>query len=48
MNKPTRQFHFYLEDIFVSMSRIIEYTKDIDFNTFKHEQIVVDAVIRNF
>jgi uncharacterized protein with HEPN domain len=30
------------------MSRILEYTADLDFIQFKQRYIVVDAVIRNF
>lgn len=37
----------FLEDIELSMSRIIGYTKDISFESFKKDYKTVDAVIRN-
>ena len=37
-----------LEDILICSSRIVEYTKDLDYDTFINSQITVDAVERNF
>ena len=37
-----------LEDISNSISRILEYTKGINYNKFTKSAIVQDAVIRNF
>lgn len=48
MKKDDRNFHIYLEDIMISMKRIIEYIGDIDFEEFKENNMIVDAVVRNF
>lgn len=38
----------YLEDILVSINRIIEYIEGYKFIEFKRDNKTVDAVIRNF
>jgi uncharacterized protein with HEPN domain len=43
-----RQYFFYLEDILTSMLRILEYTENMTLDEFRHNQMVVDAVVRNF
>jgi uncharacterized protein with HEPN domain len=43
-----RDFIFYLEDMLKSMLRIEEYIGDMEFEQFKKNNMVVDAVIRNF
>mgnify|MGYP000011033848 FL=1 len=48
MNKKDRNYQIYLEDILISMERIIEYIGDKDFEEFKDNNMVVDAVVRNF
>jgi len=48
MKPKERKYGFYLEDILVSMERILEYMGDLEFIQFKQKYIVVDAVIRNF
>ena len=48
MKKNERNYQIYLEDILVSMKRIIEYIGDRDFEEFKENNMVVDAVVRNF
>lgn len=48
MSKKSRNYIIYLEDILTSMLRIIEYIGDRDFEEFKNNTMVVDAVIRNF
>ena len=37
-----------LEDILTCCSRILEYTKDLGFDSFINSQITLDAVERNF
>ena len=48
MKKENRNYLIYLEDIKISIERIFQYTKDIDYKEFEKNQIVIDAVIRNF
>lgn len=48
MNPKNRHFHFFLDDIILSMERILEYIEGLNFEQFKRKYIVVDAVIRNF
>jgi len=43
-----REYLFYLQDMEDSMRHIFEFTKGMDFSTFKRNRLVVDAVIRNF
>ena len=43
-----RNFDLYLEDMFMAQSRILEYTMDLDYNTFFFDNRTIDAVIRNF
>jgi uncharacterized protein with HEPN domain len=38
----------YLEDIDLSMKRVQEYIRGLDFQHFKWDYKTVDAVIRNF
>jgi len=38
----------YIEDMLLSIDRIVEYTYGYDFVQFKHDYKTVDAVIRNF
>ena len=48
MTPQDRHFKLYLEDIHLSMTRILEYVEDKDFKKFKQSYMVVDAVVRNF
>lgn len=48
MKKEKRNYLIYLQDIKISMERILDYTREIDFNQFKNDQKTIDAVIRNF
>jgi uncharacterized protein with HEPN domain len=48
MKAGERKYGFYLEDMLVSIKRILEYIGDIEFIQFKQTYIVVDAVVRNF
>ena len=38
----------YLEDIIDAIEKIEKYTQNIDFNKFSKNNMVIDAVIRNF
>lgn len=48
MSPSQRQHILYIEDIITSMSRIMEYTLEMDFKDFRANQLVIDAVVRNF
>lgn len=43
-----REFIHYLNDIHFSMERILDYTSELNFSSFTSNQLIVDAVIRNF
>ena len=46
--KEKRTCKMYFDDILMAIDRILEYTQDFDFVSFKHDYKTVDAVIRNF
>ena len=48
MTTKDRHYKVYLEDIHLSMARIIEYIEGKGFKEFKQSYMVVDAVVRNF
>jgi len=48
MMAKNRHFRLYIEDIELSMTRILEYVEGMDFLKFKQSYITVDAVVRNF
>jgi len=48
MGSVNRNFIMYLEDMIQSMERIGEYIEDFDFQKFNNNQLVIDAVVRNF
>ncbi len=48
MTPKSRKYRFYLEDMCLSMERIQTYIENLDFSEFKHQMIVIDAVVRNF
>ncbi|MFW5758512.1 MAG: DUF86 domain-containing protein [Bacteroidota bacterium] len=48
MKKKDRNDQIYLEDILISMERIIEYIGEKTFEEFVNDNMVVDAVVRNF
>lgn len=43
-----REFLFYLEDMVSSMEKIAKYLQGIEFNDFAQNDMIIDAVIRNF
>jgi len=48
VKKEERNYIYYLEDILLSMQRVQEYVKELEFINFKRDYKTVDAVIRNF
>ena len=42
-----RTAKLYIEDILTSINKIGKYTKNMDFNSFNENELVIDAVIRN-
>jgi len=48
MSRESRDFLIYLEDIIDAIEKIEKYTQNIDFNKFSKNDMVIDAVIRNF
>ncbi|MCD6081228.1 MAG: DUF86 domain-containing protein [Candidatus Omnitrophica bacterium] len=43
-----RNFKLYLKDILDAIAKIEEYTKDLSYEKFAEDNMVIDAVIRNF
>lgn len=43
-----RSYHLYLTDILESGNAILEYTKDMSFETFRNDRKTYSAVIREF
>ena len=43
-----RDFKLFLDDINEALSKIKEYTQDLDFEKFSQDTKTIDAVIRNF
>lgn len=46
--KENRDYIIYLEDIVVSMQRILDYVAGLDFESFQKDQKTFDAIVRNF
>ncbi|MFI5343396.1 MAG: DUF86 domain-containing protein [Chlamydiales bacterium] len=47
-NKSSRDWSFRIKDILHAINKIEHYTKDMTLSQFKKNELVVDAVIRNF
>lgn len=43
-----RDYRLFLQDILDSIVKMEKYTKDIDFKGFRTNDMIMDAVIRNF
>ena|SRR4030067_2061350 len=43
-----RNYRLFLQDILDSILKMEKYTKDIDFKEFRANDMIMDAVIRNF
>ncbi|MCP5048835.1 MAG: DUF86 domain-containing protein [bacterium] len=48
MYKKKREYFHFLEDIAKAIEKIEKYTKDLSYKEFSTDEMVVDAVIRNF
>ncbi|OGW14130.1 MAG: nucleotidyltransferase, partial [Nitrospirae bacterium GWA2_42_11] len=48
MSENERDYILYLEDILNAINKIESYTKDLSFEDFSGNSMVIDAVIRNF
>ena len=48
MSKDERDYILFLEDILNSIEKIQKYTKDLDFKAFSKNEMVIDAIVRNF
>jgi uncharacterized protein with HEPN domain len=46
--KPVRRDNLYLQDMLTSMNRILDYIGNADYEEFKENFMMVDAVVRNF
>lgn len=44
---PKRDILLYVNDLYSSCKKILEYTKGYDFNKFKKDDKTMDAVVRN-
>ncbi len=47
-SKSSRDWLFRIRDILHAIEKIEKYTKDMTISEFKKDELVVDAVIRNF
>ena len=48
MSKKKREYLHFIEDIDVATDKIERYTKGMDDEEFSENELVIDAVIRNF
>lgn len=48
MKKSNREYWLFIEDILLSMQRILNYTEAMTLNAFEADQLVIDATLRNF
>lgn len=48
MSKPGRDYGLFLEDILLAITKIEVYTQQLSYLEFLDNDLVVDAVIRNF
>ena len=48
MSEKRRNHLLFLEDILEALSRIEEYTSQIDLHKLQENQMIIDAVVRNF
>lgn len=47
-NKSSRDWTFRIKDILHAIDKIAHYTKNMTVSEFKKNELVIDAVIRNF
>ncbi len=43
-----RDYNLYLKDVLDAITKIEEYTKGLSFEGFSKNDLIVDAVVRNF
>jgi uncharacterized protein with HEPN domain len=43
----SRDYRLYLDDIATSCAKVLRYTAGLTFDTFLHNELVYDAVLRN-
>ena len=48
MSKVRRNYLMYLEDILMAIRKIERYTRNLNFKVFSSDEMIIDAVIRNF
>jgi uncharacterized protein with HEPN domain len=48
MSKKGRDYILFLEDILNAIEKIERYVNALDYQTFRRNDMVVDAVVRNF
>ena len=44
---PPREWRFRIQDMLEATERILSYTSGMDAQSFRADQLVVDAVLRN-
>lgn len=47
-NKSSREWPFRIKDILEAIDKIERYTKGMTVSKFKKNELVIDAVVRNF
>lgn len=48
MSKKERGYIHFIEDIAGAINKIEKYTKDMDYEDFSENEMIIDAVVRNF
>jgi uncharacterized protein with HEPN domain len=48
MSEKKREYIHFIEDIANAIDKIERFTKDLDYEEFSENEMVIDAVIRNF
>lgn len=48
MSKKEREYIHFIEDIAGAIDKIEKYTKDMDYERFSENEMIIDAVVRNF
>lgn len=47
MSKKKREYIHFIEDIIHAIAKIEKYTRNLDYEEFSDNEMVIDAVIRN-
>lgn len=48
MSKVGRNYLMYIEDILMAIKKIEKYTRNLNFEVLSSDEMIIDAVIRNF